>query len=135
MDNPSLNVLDGLSGIAFVPMPVEALSDDPKLHDEVGRQVLRLGFARFSRQRRSKAFSSPPMMIRASEPPMKERLFAESARLTVVEFMPDSVTRDSGCIRETNRLAKAAHVPAHSYGALMQEAHPVGGDDVGQRVL
>ena len=36
---------------------------------------------RFSRQRRSRAASSVPMMIRASEPPMKVRLLRKSAIL------------------------------------------------------
>ena len=36
---------------------------------------------RFSRQRRNRAASSSPMMIRASEPPMKLRLCVESVTL------------------------------------------------------
>src|SRR6516165_3010373 len=39
--------------------------------------------SRFSRQRRTRAASSAPMMIRASEPPMKLRLLMESANVEI----------------------------------------------------
>ena len=60
-------------GIAFKPVAVEGLGYRPELDYEVAGEVLRLGLVRFSRHRRTKAASSLPMMIRASEPPIKER--------------------------------------------------------------
>src|SRR6266540_6739243 len=42
---------------------------------------------RFSRHRRTRAASSLPMMIRASEPPMKLRLLMESAKLKTSLFI------------------------------------------------
>ena len=40
--HPPLDVFDRLSGISFKPSPIEALGHDPKLDDEVARQVVRL---------------------------------------------------------------------------------------------
>src|SRR5215831_3878322 len=48
---------------------------------------------RFSRQRRTSAASSEPMMIRASEPPMKLRLLMESANLKICLFIELSYPR------------------------------------------
>src|SRR5262245_61498001 len=48
---------------------------------------------RFSRQRRIRAASSLPMMIRASEPPMKLRLLMESANLKICLFIELSYPR------------------------------------------
>src|SRR5262249_31127342 len=48
---------------------------------------------RFSRQRRTSAASSEPMMIRASEPPMKLRLLVESANLKICLFIELSYPR------------------------------------------
>src|SRR5262249_50491516 len=48
---------------------------------------------RFSRHRRTRAASSPPMMIRASEPPMKLRLLMESANLKICLFIELSYPR------------------------------------------
>src|SRR5262249_14713777 len=48
---------------------------------------------RFSRQRRTRAASSAPMMIRASEPPMKVRLLMESANLKICLFIELSYPR------------------------------------------
>src|SRR5262249_11661131 len=45
----------------------------------------------FSRQSRTRATSSPPMMIRASEPPMKLRLVAESAILRICAAIKSSL--------------------------------------------
>jgi hypothetical protein len=39
--DPALDVLDGVAGVAFVPLAIEVLSHDPELDDEVGRQVFR----------------------------------------------------------------------------------------------
>jgi hypothetical protein len=56
------------------------LGHHPDLDDEVCREVLRPDLPRFSCHSRIRAFSSCPMMIRASEPPMKLRRSAESAK-------------------------------------------------------
>jgi hypothetical protein len=48
---------------------------------------------RFSRQSRTRAASSPPIMIRASEPPMKLRLLMESANLKICLFIELSYPR------------------------------------------
>jgi hypothetical protein len=73
MLDPPLHVLDGQSGVTLIPAAVEILGDGAELDNEVSREILRLGFARFSRQSLSRLASSSPMMIRASEPPIKER--------------------------------------------------------------
>jgi hypothetical protein len=76
MPDSALDVGDALTSIALVPVPVEFLGRGPQLYNEVAGQVLRLGLASFlARQRRTSAASSFPMMIRASEPPVKHRLF------------------------------------------------------------
>ncbi len=49
-----------------------------ELHDEVFRAVLGSTSPRFSRQRRRRVDSSSPMIIRASEPPMKQRRSCET---------------------------------------------------------
>ena len=46
--------------------------------------------ARFSRHKRIRAASSQPMMMRASEPPMKLRLMIESAKLNLCVFIRPS---------------------------------------------
>jgi hypothetical protein len=66
----ALDRRDGLAGIALVPKAVERFRSQAELDDKVTREVVRLGFTRFSRQRRRRAASSLPMMIRASEPPI-----------------------------------------------------------------
>ena len=71
--NPPLDVRDDLTGISLVPTPVEVLGDEPELDDEVAREVLRLGLAALLPPEPRRAASSSPMMIRASEPPMKQR--------------------------------------------------------------
>jgi hypothetical protein len=43
--NPALDVLDDLAGVALEPLPIEGLGYDPKLHDEVGGEVLGLDLA------------------------------------------------------------------------------------------
>jgi len=45
VENPPLDVFDGLPGIALVPEPVEILGGLAELNDEVAGQVLRLDFA------------------------------------------------------------------------------------------
>src|SRR5262249_44565680 len=44
---PALDVLDGLAGVPFVPLPIKALGHDAELDDQVARQVSRLDFAAF----------------------------------------------------------------------------------------
>ena len=41
---PPLNVLERVSGIALVPMPVEMLGHDPELDNEIAGEILGLGF-------------------------------------------------------------------------------------------
>ena len=66
-----LDIRKDLAGIGLVPAPIELLGGEAELDDEIAREVFRLDLARFSRQSRRRAASSLPMMIRASEPPMK----------------------------------------------------------------
>jgi hypothetical protein len=73
MLNPSLEVADGPSGVAFIPAAVERLGGDAKLNDEVAAEVFCSASPRFSLQRRISAASSSPMMTRASEPPTNWR--------------------------------------------------------------
>ena len=74
MPNPPLDIGNGFPGIEFVPAPIEVLGDHSKLNDQIAGQVLRIDLAALSRHNLSSATSSLPMMIRASEPPMKLRL-------------------------------------------------------------
>jgi hypothetical protein len=74
-----LDIRDDLAGIGLVPAPVQVLGGQPELDDEIAGKVLRPDLARFSRQSRIRAASSSPMMIRASEPPMKVRLLPTRA--------------------------------------------------------
>jgi len=73
MLNPPLDVDDDLPGIELIPAPVKVFGDGPKLDDKVPGEVLRFDLPRFSCQSRTRATSSPPMMIRASEPPINDR--------------------------------------------------------------
>jgi hypothetical protein len=47
MLDPALHVLDGVPGIAFVPLAIEVLGHDPELDDEVSGEVFRLGLPPF----------------------------------------------------------------------------------------
>ena len=40
MLDPGLHVLDGIPGVAFVPLAIEVLGHQAELDDEVGREVL-----------------------------------------------------------------------------------------------
>ena len=72
MLDPTLDVRDLPTGVAFIPGPIELLGRRPELDDEVAGQVLRFGFpALFAAKAATAQLSSLPMMIRASEPPMK----------------------------------------------------------------
>jgi hypothetical protein len=72
--DPALHRRDGPPGIALVPAPIEVLGGDTELDDEVAREIFRPTSPRFSCHRRIRAFSSWPMITRASEPPTKLRL-------------------------------------------------------------
>jgi hypothetical protein len=70
--DPALDVGDRLAGIALVPLPIEVFGRQAKLDDELARKVLRPDLAAlFLPQSDQGLFSSSPMMMRASEPPMK----------------------------------------------------------------
>jgi hypothetical protein len=71
MPNLPLYIRESLTAIGLIPAPVQVLGHHPKLDNEIARKVLGLDFAPLSRQRRKRAASSLPMVIRASEPPMK----------------------------------------------------------------
>ena len=71
MPDLPLDVGDDLTGIGLVPAPVQLLGRQPELDDEVAGEVLRLGLAALFPPQPDRAASSLPMMIRASEPPMK----------------------------------------------------------------
>ena len=75
-----LDAFDGLPGIALVPEPVEVLGHEPQLDDQVAGEVLRLGLAPLLSPEPARVASSSPMMMRASEPPMKLRRSAGSNR-------------------------------------------------------
>ena len=83
MSDPALDVDDDLPRIELVPAPVQILGDRPKLDNEVPRRSSGSTSPRFSRHSRTRAASSLPMMIRASEPPMKERRL----RLIMLTFL------------------------------------------------
>jgi hypothetical protein len=69
MPDVFLHVSNVLPGIGLVPVPVELFRNGAELDDEVAERSGGSASPRFSRQSRSKAASSSPMMIRASEPP------------------------------------------------------------------
>ena len=73
MLDPLLHVLDGVTGVALVPAPVQVLGDGAELDNQVVGEVLRLDLAALLRHSRTSMASSSPMMMRASEPPMKVR--------------------------------------------------------------
>jgi hypothetical protein len=47
MSKPVLKALDGLPGVALVPMPIEGFGHQTELNDEVAGEVLRLDLASF----------------------------------------------------------------------------------------
>jgi hypothetical protein len=62
-----------LAGIALVPLAIEVLGHEAELDDEVGGEVLRPDLAPlFLPQAEQGGFVVLPMMMRASEPPIKE---------------------------------------------------------------
>jgi hypothetical protein len=69
----ALDVGDRTARIALVPSPIEVFGRQAELDDEFAERSSGPTSPRFSCQRRIRAFSSCPMMMRASEPPMKWR--------------------------------------------------------------
>jgi len=47
MPDPALHVADLPAAVALIPRAIELLGCSPELHDEVAREVLRLGLAPF----------------------------------------------------------------------------------------
>jgi hypothetical protein len=45
MADSALDILEGVTGIALEPLPIEGLGRRPELNDEVAREVLRLNLA------------------------------------------------------------------------------------------
>jgi hypothetical protein len=45
MADPLLNICNEPPGIGLVPAPVELLRSEAELHNQIARQVLRIGFA------------------------------------------------------------------------------------------
>jgi hypothetical protein len=84
--NPPLHVLDGVARIALIPVPVELLGDGAELDDQVVERSSGTTSPRFSRHSRVSIASSLPMMIRASDPPMKWRR-SSSIFVHAVDFM------------------------------------------------
>ncbi len=71
--DPGLHRRDHPPGVALVPGPVEVLGGEPELDDEVAGQVLRADLAALLLPKADQGFLILPMIIRASEPPMKRR--------------------------------------------------------------
>src|SRR5580700_8531671 len=76
MPDPALDVDDDLPRIELVPAPVQVLSDGPSWTMRLPDRSSGSTSPRFSRQSRTRATSSLPITIRASEPPMNVRLSA-----------------------------------------------------------
>ena len=93
MPDAFLDVGDRLAGVAFKPMPVEVFGDPPKLDNEVPDRSSGSASPRFSRQSRSRAGSSEPMMILASVPPMNWRRFMVKVSTDFRPLIGDSNTR------------------------------------------
>jgi hypothetical protein len=65
MADAALDVFDDLTGRALVPAPIKGFDREPELDDQVAERSSGSISARFSCQRRRRALSSLPMMIRA----------------------------------------------------------------------
>ena len=96
MEDPLLHIDDDLPGIGLVPAPIEVLGHNTKLDDEIARQVLRLNFSPLLPPQPHQAASSVPMMIRASEPPMKWRRSPELLFHTWF-FIASSASKNDVC--------------------------------------
>jgi hypothetical protein len=66
--DPALDVGDRTAGIALVPLPIKVFGRQAELDDEFAREVLPPDLAAFFLPQADQAFSSCPMMTRASEP-------------------------------------------------------------------
>jgi hypothetical protein len=73
MAHPLLNGGDRLSGAALVPGPVEVFRGDAELHDEIVREILWRDLTALFPPQANEVVLVAPMMMRASEPPMKWR--------------------------------------------------------------
>ena len=74
MPDLPLDVRDEVTGIGLVPAPVQSLGGQAELDERLPERSCGATSPRFSLHSRSRAASSLPIMIRASEPPMKYRL-------------------------------------------------------------
>jgi hypothetical protein len=79
MEHPPLHLGDDLARVTLIPVPVEMLGHRAKLDNKVARQVLGLDLAALLPPQPNRSRLIFPMMIRATEPPMKLRLVAEPA--------------------------------------------------------
>ncbi len=75
MLDPPLHLRNDVPAIALEPLPIEGLGHEAKLDEEVVGEVLRLGLAAFLAPQPQQG----SLVARASEPPIKLRLVAESA--------------------------------------------------------
>ena len=71
MPDLPLDIGEDLPTISLIPAPIQVLSRQAKLNDEITRKVFRLYVASLLSPEAEEGSSSSPMMIRASEPPMK----------------------------------------------------------------
>jgi hypothetical protein len=90
--DPLLHVLDGASGVTFVPVPVEVFGDGAELDNQESDRSSGSTSPRFSRQRRTRSASWVPMITRASEPPIKERRSGSDC-LYAVDFIVCPIMR------------------------------------------
>jgi hypothetical protein len=100
MMDPPLNVPDRLTGITFVPAPVEVFGHGAELHTRTSDRSSGSTSPRFSRQRRTRPASSSPMMIRASEPPRNERRSLPDPRLVIIEVLQADSRTARICIKK-----------------------------------
>jgi hypothetical protein len=83
VEDPPLDVFDGLPGIALVPEPVEILCDPSKLDYEVAGEVFGLSLAALFPPEAEQGGLVVAHDDAGVGPPMKERLPAESAILSM----------------------------------------------------
>ena len=73
MPNVLLHIRDDLAGIGLIPTAVELLCHRSKLDNEVAGEVVRVSLAAFLSPEPLQCVLIIPIMIRASEPPIKVR--------------------------------------------------------------
>jgi len=71
MSDPLLDIGNYLTGIGFVPALVQFLGKIAKLDDQVARKILGFDFAPLLPPQAEEGGFISPIMIRASDPPMK----------------------------------------------------------------